>query len=110
VEAVGVAASVLVPNVAGALVAALFLGGTFMGLTALGLLGARTLTGSDPRRVLALMTGAFGTGQLVGPSLGGILYDRTGSFTAATLLAALALLTAAALAAALASKAGRERA
>lgn len=104
VEAVGVAASVLVPNALGAAAAALFLGGTFMGLTALGLIGARSLSEADPRRVLALMTGAFGAGQIVGPSLGGMLFDRTGSFTAASLLAALALLVAAALAAGLARK------
>ncbi len=98
VEAVGVAASVLVPNVVGALVAALCLGGTITGLTALGLVGARTLTNSDPRRVLALVTGAFGLGQIVGPFFGGFLYDRTGSFTAPSLVAALALVIAAALA------------
>jgi predicted MFS family arabinose efflux permease len=106
VEAVGVAASVLVPNAAGAVVAASFLGGTFMGLTALGLVAARSLTASDPRRILALMTGAFGLGQIVGPALGGALFDRTGSFTPATLLAALALVAAAALTGALALRRG----
>ena len=80
--------------------AALFLGGTFMAITALGLVGARSLSASDPRRVLALMSGAFGAGQIVGPTLGGALFDRTGSFTLPSLLAAGTLVLAALLGAA----------
>jgi predicted MFS family arabinose efflux permease len=97
-EAVGVLASVLTASAAGAILAAVFLGGTFVGVTALGLVGARTLTASDARRVLALMTGAFGFGQIVGPVTAGALFDRTGSFTLPSLLAAGALLLAAGLA------------
>lgn len=97
VEAVGVLASVLMPTAAGVMVAATFLGGTFIGITALGLVGARTLSASDPRRVLALMTAAFGLGQIVGPILAGAIVDRTGSFTLPSLFAAAALLVAAGL-------------
>jgi predicted MFS family arabinose efflux permease len=104
VEALGVAASVLVPNVAGALIAALFLGGTLTGLTALGLVGARTLSRADPRRVLALVTGAFSLGQIVGPFFGGFLFDRTGSFTLPSLVAAAALVLAAGLSMTLAGR------
>ena len=98
VEAAGVAASVLLPSTLGVVIAAAFLGGTFIGLTALGFVGARQLTASDPRRVLALMTVAFGLGQIVGPVVGGALSDRTGSFTLPSLLAAGALVVAAGLA------------
>ena len=97
VEAAGVAASVL-PTTVGIVIAAAFLGGTFIGLTALGFVGARQLTSSDPRRVLALMTVAFGLGQIIGPVVGGALSDRTGSFTLPSLLAAGALVVAAGLA------------
>jgi predicted MFS family arabinose efflux permease len=100
-EAAGVALSVLASGSAGILFAAACLGGTFMGITAVGLVGARTVTASDPRRVLALMTGAFGAGQIVGPLVGGALFDWTGSFTLASLLAAGALVIAAGLAATL---------
>jgi predicted MFS family arabinose efflux permease len=95
VEAVGVALSVLVTSAAGVLLGAVALGGTFMGITALGLVGARTLSSSDPSRVLALMTAAFGLGQIVGPTLAGSLFDRTGSFVLPSLLAAGALVLAA---------------
>ncbi|MBI3433679.1 MAG: YbfB/YjiJ family MFS transporter [Proteobacteria bacterium] len=98
VEAIGVAASVLWSSIAGVLLAAIFLGGTFMGITALGLAAARDQTHGDPRRGIALMTAAFGLGQIIGPALAGILADLSGSFTAPTLAAAAALVLAASLA------------
>jgi len=98
VEAVGVAASVLWTTVSGVLVAAASLGSTFMGITALGLVGARRLSGGDPRRTLALMTAAFGFGQIAGPAFAGLVHDRTGSFVPPSLAAACALVVAAALA------------
>ncbi len=94
-EAVGVAASVLWPTVAGVLFAAALLGGTFMGLTALGLAGARQLAPDDPRPVLARMTAAFGLGQIVGPSMAGVLFDATGGFGLPSLVAAGALIASA---------------
>ena len=99
VEALGVLASVAWPSVLGVFLAAILVGGTFMGLTALGLMGARARAVGDPRRVLALMTGAFGLGQIVGPLFAGITSDRLGSFTAPSIVAALALILAAFLAA-----------
>jgi predicted MFS family arabinose efflux permease len=90
-EAGGVLASVLLPSTTGALLAATLLGGTFMGLTALGLAQARILAADNPRPVLALMTAAFGVGQVIGPSVAGYLSDQGGSFLAPSLLAAAAL-------------------
>jgi predicted MFS family arabinose efflux permease len=100
VEAAGVLASVVWPSALGVFLAAILVGGTFMGLTALGLLGARARAVGDPRRVVALMTGAFGLGQIVGPVFAGIASDQLGSFTAPSIVAALALAAAAVLAAA----------
>ncbi|MGE3537556.1 MAG: YbfB/YjiJ family MFS transporter [Candidatus Tectimicrobiota bacterium] len=91
-EAVGVAASVLWLTPAGILLAAALLGGTFMGLTALGLVGARRLAPGEPRRTLAVMTAAFGLGQMIGPAFAGIVYDATGSFLGPSLTAVSALL------------------
>ncbi|MBV8613563.1 MAG: YbfB/YjiJ family MFS transporter [Acetobacteraceae bacterium] len=98
VEAGGVLASVAWRGPAGVLVAAVLVGGTFMGLTALGLVRARGLARGDARRLIALMTSAFGLGQIVGPSFAGLLYDRLGSLTVPSLTAAVALVLAAVLA------------
>ena len=48
-------------------------------------------------RALALMTGAFGLGQIVGPVFAGIVSDRLGTFTVPSLAAVAALLLAAVL-------------
>ncbi len=78
--------------------AAVLLGGTFMGLTALGLLRGRELARGDPRPVMAALTVAFGVGQIVGPALAGVISDMLGSFMIPSLLAAGALVLAAGLA------------
>jgi predicted MFS family arabinose efflux permease len=91
IEAVGVAASVLWLTPSGVLLAAALLGGTFMGITALGLVGARRLSRGDPRHTLAVMTAAFGLGQIVGPTFAGVVYDATGTFLVPSLTAASAL-------------------
>jgi hypothetical protein len=94
-EAVGVAASVLWPSVPGILFASALLGGTFMGLTALGLARARQFAPTNPRPLLARMTAAFGLGQIIGPSLAGYLFGLTGGFATPSFLAAGALVAAA---------------
>lgn len=95
-EAVGVAASVVMPSGAGLALAGLLLGGTFMGLTALGIMAARQDAAAPPRAV-AVMTASFGVGQILGPGFAGLLHGWTGSFMAPSLAAAAALLLAATL-------------
>jgi len=96
VEAAGVAAS------AGSLAqsqiaAAILLGGTFMGITALGLAEARQRSPGDAGGTLGVMTAAFGLGQIVGPLFAGLLHDFTGSFAAPTFASSGALVVAAGL-------------
>ena len=97
VEGIGVALSVLGSGAATVLFAAALLGGTIMGITALGLVHARSLSSGDPRRSMALMTAAFGLGQMIGPSFAGFAYGIGESFLLPTLVAAGALLAAFAL-------------
>jgi len=89
-EALGVAASVLWESSLTVIVAAVLLGATFMGLTALGLMAAAGR--------IAMMTAAFGVGQIIGPIVAGYLFDLTGSLRMPTLAAAAALLVACTLA------------
>jgi MFS family permease len=97
VEAAGVAATVLVVDGVAVVLGAALLGGTFMGLTALGLMLARDMAAGDPRRDIGLMTASFGLGQMIGPAWAGYALELTGSLTLPTLTAAAALLAAAAL-------------
>lgn len=92
IEAVGILACIWPGGPFGASVAALVLGATLMGITALGLMGARALAPANPRRILALMTAAFGLGQIIGPIAAGFVVDLTDSFAWPTVGAAIALL------------------
>ncbi len=95
VLAIGVGASVLLPGLWGLVPGAIFLGGTFMGITALGLVEARERSDIDPRSSLAMMTAAFGLGQIIGPALGGYMRDAFGSFLVPSLMASGLLILAA---------------
>lgn len=97
-EAAGVAASVLWTAPAGVFLAAVLFGGTIMGITALGLIQGRRVTAGDPRGTLAILTAAFGIGQIVGPAFAGAVYDATGSFLLPSMAASGALLLGALLA------------
>ena len=103
VEALGVLASVWWLEPIGTIVAAMCVGGSFMGLTALGMVGARRLTVGDARRPVALMTAGFGCGQMIGPTFAGLMHDASGSFLLPSLCAAASLV----LASILAVRAGR---
>ena len=105
VEAAGVSLSVVAAEPAAVAFSAVLLGGTFVGITATGLVNARELSSADPRRNLALMTAVFGLGQMIGPGFAGFVHDMSGSFRLPTLAAAAALVIAAAVVGATASRA-----
>lgn len=90
------AGGLLVPlvwsSVPGVAIAAVALGGTFMGITAMGLGHARAISGHQAGRAVALMTAAFGLGQIAGPPIAGALVGKDGSFLWPTLLASAVLL------------------
>lgn len=93
-ECAGVALSVLFTGAVAILLAAVLVGGTFMGITSLGLYKARELTRGDVRKTMALMTASFGLGQMIGPGLAGAVVDATGSFLLPSLAGSAALLAA----------------
>jgi predicted MFS family arabinose efflux permease len=97
VEAAGVLSSVLWNAPAGAILAAILLGGTFVGITVLGLVGARRLAVGAASRIIGLMTASFGLGQIIGPIFAGWVHDLTGTFLLPSVAAAAALVLAAAL-------------
>lgn len=100
-ESAGVALTVISQQPALFLLGSMLLGGTFMGITALGLMEGRRQAEKHGqtavRRMLAILTASFGAGQVAGPWFAGQLHALTGSFNAASLAAAAALLVAAAM-------------
>jgi MFS family permease len=108
-EAIGVLGSMLLPPVPGALLGGLFLGLTFMAVTAYGLQLVRLLSPESPRRALAIMTAAFGAGQIVGPLVAGWLAEGSGSFVLPTAFAGAALALSATLVVPLLPRAKAER-
>jgi predicted MFS family arabinose efflux permease len=94
VMAAGVLVPIGLPGLAGIVVAALCVGGTFMVVTMLGLQEARRLAGPDARALMAAMTSSFAVGQIVGPLLVGGLVRFPGGFSYALAVAAVPLLAA----------------
>lgn len=93
--ALGVLASVLWIAPAGAIGAALLLGSTTIGITVMGLVGARRLAAGSASRIIGLMTASFGLGQIIGPIFAGWVHDLTGTFLLPSVAAAAALVLAA---------------
>jgi predicted MFS family arabinose efflux permease len=97
VLALGVAAPLLMPTLAGILVSAVFVGATFVTITLAAMQEARRIYGAAARPVMAAMTSAFALGQLVGPILVSLVERLPHGFTM-VLLAATAGLVVGALA------------
>lgn len=96
VQAVGIALPVFFDALWVALLAAVFFGGTFMGITAVIVpFGGRI--SAQPARMIGLLTAAFGLGQMIGPVIAGWLAERQGGFNGSLLLAAGAVVLGAAL-------------
>jgi len=94
VMAAGVLIPVVMPGLGGIIVSALFVGGTFMVNTMVGLQEARRIAGPHVKVLMAAMTSAFAAGQIAGPLLVSVLNMRNG-FTAALAVAAIPLILAA---------------
>lgn len=95
VMALGVALPVFWPAIAGVMLAALFVGGTFMVITMAGMQEARQAAGRHATALMAAMTSAFAVGQIAGPVYVSYVVGRDGAFSQ-PLLAACVLLSASA--------------
>jgi MFS family permease len=96
VLAVGVAVPALSDSITALLVSALAVGGTFVVITMAALSEARSIAGPDAAQMIAAMTAAFATGQILGPLVAGYLVSVQGTFAPALLSAAVLLIACAA--------------
>jgi len=90
--AVGVAVPVLWPGIAGIVLAALFVGGTFVVCTMVGLQEARLVVGTHATGLIAAMTAAFALGQILGPLTVSFAIKAGASLSIALLVACALLL------------------
>jgi predicted MFS family arabinose efflux permease len=88
-QAIGIALPVLSAGALAVLGSALLFGGTFIGITALTLSLGSAAAGANQARIIGALTAAFSVGQALGPSLGGMLAERSGSFDLSLVAAAL---------------------
>jgi predicted MFS family arabinose efflux permease len=87
-QAAGIVLPVLWEHVATAIVGAILFGATFLSIAMLSLNLGRTLAPHRSTPVIALLTVAFGLGQISGPLLAGILAAHTAGFAVPLIAAA----------------------
>jgi predicted MFS family arabinose efflux permease len=93
--AAGVACPVVMPGIAGIVVAAVAVGSTFMVGTMLAMQEARRAAGERARSLMGAMTTAFALGQIAGPLMAAAATRHHAGFAAVLVMAALPLLLAA---------------
>lgn len=81
VQAIGVVLPALSQTAIGYLASALLVGGTFMGTVTICMAAARNVAHTVRMNFLAIMTAAYGLGQIIGPLVAGSLYARSHSFS-----------------------------
>jgi len=95
VLAVGVALPVSWPAIGGIMIGAFLVGGTFMVITLAGMQEARAVAGPDATGLMAGMTSAFATGQIIGPMLVSSVVGADADFSKPLLAACLLLVASA---------------
>ena len=95
VMAFGVALPIVWPGIAPIMLAALFVGGTFMVITMVGMQEARKVGGARATGLMAGMTSAFALGQIAGPISVSLAVGAGGNVSAALAIACVALVVSA---------------
>ena len=91
IMAFGVALPVVWPGIAAIMLAALFVGGTFMVITMVSMQEARAIGGRNSTGLIAAMTAAFAFGQIAGPISVSYTIGADGNFSTALLIASFLL-------------------
>jgi predicted MFS family arabinose efflux permease len=95
VMAFGIALPIVWPGIAPIMLAALFVGGTFMVITMVGMQEARSVAGAGATALMAAMTSAFALGQIAGPISVSLVVGAGGNVSAALVIACVFLVVSA---------------
>ena len=95
VMALGVALPVVWTSIAAVMLAGLFVGGTFMVVTMVGMQEARNVAGAQATGLMAALTAAFAIGQIVGPIVVTSVVAAGGDFSVALMIACVVLIVSA---------------
>ncbi|MGM0876556.1 MAG: YbfB/YjiJ family MFS transporter [Bacillota bacterium] len=91
-QSVGIAMPVFWMSRTGLVISALLFGATFMGITTLATTFARQMSPSNSSRIIGLLTAIYAVGQMIGPTIAGILSSFTHDYNAALIGAASVVL------------------
>jgi len=95
VMAFGIALPIVWSGIVPIMLAALFVGGTFMVITMVGMQEARSVGGMHATGLMAALTSAFALGQIAGPISVSLVVGAGGNFSAALVIACVALVVSA---------------
>ncbi|MCM3618467.1 YbfB/YjiJ family MFS transporter [Sutcliffiella horikoshii] len=87
-QSIGIALPVLWLTQSSFIISALLFGATFMGITTLATTLARQMSPSNSSRIIGYLTATYAAGQMIGPTIAGILSSYTQSFNLALIGAA----------------------
>ena len=79
-QLIAIVSPIVSPNALGALLCAILLGSTFMGIVTMVLAETRIIAPNSSTMIMALVTGLYSAGQVIGPGYAGYVAEATGSF------------------------------
>lgn len=88
VQAIGIALPVFWLSQTSLMISALLFGATFMGITTLATTLARQMSPKNSSRIIGYLTAFYAVGQMIGPTIAGILSSYTHSYNSALIGAA----------------------
>lgn len=87
-QSIGIALPVFWLSQFSLIISAFLFGATFMGITTLATTLARQMSPSNSSRIIGYLTAVYAAGQMIGPTIAGILLSNTQSFNSALIGAA----------------------
>lgn len=89
VQALGILLPAIAENTVTFYISAMLFGGTFMGITTVATTLARQIVPVNSHKILGLLTAGYALGQMVGPSIAGVIANFTNSYQLALVGAAI---------------------